>query len=86
MRRVSGHRKYTRSDLDLIFQIKELLYTKKFTIAGAKKYLLGLKKKIVTNADDKEQVNLHREITQTNQSLNLTTIKSELEEILNILK
>ena len=39
-RRVSGHRKYTKNDIMLVLQIKELLYTKKFTIGGAKKFLL----------------------------------------------
>ena len=38
-RRVSGHRKYTKKDIDLILRIKELLHEKKYTIQGAKKYL-----------------------------------------------
>jgi DNA-binding transcriptional MerR regulator len=35
----SGQRLYRRKDLDEILKIKHLLYEKKFTIPGAKKYL-----------------------------------------------
>ena len=34
-----GQRLYTKKDLDAIFTIKNLLYEKRFTIDGAKKYL-----------------------------------------------
>ncbi len=34
-----GQRLYTKRDLDAIFTIKKLLYEKRFTIDGAKKYL-----------------------------------------------
>jgi DNA-binding transcriptional MerR regulator len=35
----SGQRLYKRRDIELILQIKHLLYQKKFTIAGARRYL-----------------------------------------------
>jgi len=35
----SGQRLYRKSDIELILKIKHLLYEKKFTIQGAKKYL-----------------------------------------------
>ncbi|MGO8814404.1 MAG: MerR family transcriptional regulator [Terriglobia bacterium] len=35
----SGHRLYRRKDVDLIFQIRRLLYQKGFTIEGARRYL-----------------------------------------------
>ncbi len=38
-RRTSGHRRYTRRDLENVFRIKELLYQKRLTLAGAKKSL-----------------------------------------------
>ncbi|MGQ0643975.1 MAG: MerR family transcriptional regulator [Elusimicrobiota bacterium] len=38
-RRGSGHRKFTRRDVEAILQIKELLYDRRFTITGAKKFL-----------------------------------------------
>lgn len=36
-RRYSGHRKFTRADIDLINRIKFLIIEKKFTLEGAKK-------------------------------------------------
>jgi DNA-binding transcriptional MerR regulator len=35
----SGQRLYTRKDIELILKIKNLLYEKKFTIPGARRYL-----------------------------------------------
>jgi len=40
-RTLSGHRLYRQSDLDLILQIKQLLYERKFTIEGARYHLKG---------------------------------------------
>lgn len=36
----SGHRIYKRRDVEMVFRIKELLYERGFTIAGARKQLL----------------------------------------------
>lgn len=35
----SGHRLYRREDIEMIFEIKRLLYDEGFTIAGARKHL-----------------------------------------------
>ena len=35
----SGQRLYKKSDIEIILEIKDLLYQRKFTIAGAKRYL-----------------------------------------------
>jgi DNA-binding transcriptional MerR regulator len=35
----SGHRLYRRQDVELVMEIKRLLYAKGFTISGARKYL-----------------------------------------------
>ncbi|GBE06508.1 merR family regulatory protein [bacterium BMS3Abin10] len=37
----SGQRVYTRKDVELILQIKKLLYQEKYTIAGVKKKFSG---------------------------------------------
>jgi len=37
----SGQRLYRKSDVELILKIKDLLYNKKFTIPGARRYLSG---------------------------------------------
>ena len=40
LRRESGQRRYTQSDLHTVEKIKKLLYEKKYSIAGAKKQLM----------------------------------------------
>ncbi len=35
----SGHRVYKKKDVEMVFKIKELLYERGFTIAGARKQL-----------------------------------------------
>ncbi|TAM82769.1 MAG: MerR family transcriptional regulator [Acidobacteria bacterium] len=37
----TGHRLYRRPDVEMIFEIKRLLYDKGFTIEGARKHLAG---------------------------------------------
>ncbi len=38
-RTASGQRSYTRKDIETIIEIKHLLYDKKFTLEGARRYL-----------------------------------------------
>ena len=38
-RTASGQRSYTRKDIETILEIKHLLYDKKFTLEGARKFL-----------------------------------------------
>ncbi|MBI5623229.1 MAG: MerR family transcriptional regulator [Elusimicrobia bacterium] len=40
----SGHRRYTRADLETILWVKELLESRKFTFAGARRALLDRKR------------------------------------------
>ena len=42
VRTKSRHRLYRRKDLDIIFEIKRLLYEEQYTIAGARKKLDGI--------------------------------------------
>jgi len=35
----AGHRLYRRKDVEMVFEIKRLLYEKRFTIEGARKFL-----------------------------------------------
>jgi len=37
----SGHRLYRREDIETVFEIKRLLYEEGFTIAGARRHLVG---------------------------------------------
>jgi DNA-binding transcriptional MerR regulator len=41
----NDQRRYRQTDIDLIFDIKELLYNQKFTIAGARKRIRDLRSK-----------------------------------------
>jgi DNA-binding transcriptional MerR regulator len=65
----SGQRLYRRNDVELILDIKHLLYDKKFTIPGAKKHL-GAKTRGKTKKPFTEVIN---------------EIRQELEEIRNLL-
>lgn len=78
-RRDSGQRKYRRKDVNLVLRIKELLHDKKFTIAGAKRFLLdeykkGPKQLNMAFAEDSAAIET------------LRTIKKELTDITKLLK
>ncbi|MEK7381910.1 MAG: MerR family transcriptional regulator, partial [Elusimicrobiota bacterium] len=36
-RKAGGHRRYTRTDLELILEIKDLLHKRRMTVAGARR-------------------------------------------------
>jgi len=68
-----GTRRYTQKDIDVVIQIKDLLYSQKFTIAGARRYL--------SEAHDKSPVSISKE------ELPLANyITRELSEILALLR
>ena len=51
-----GTRKYSKSDIELILYLKDLLYTRKFTIAGARKELETREATVVsTQSSDEDQ-------------------------------
>jgi DNA-binding transcriptional MerR regulator len=81
-----GQRTYTRTDVELILHIKQLLYEERFTVAGAKKRLAEehaasqppAEPVVVLDTEAGEQVeSLRRLLAQT---------RRELEEILTLLK
>jgi DNA-binding transcriptional MerR regulator len=47
----SGHRLYRRKDVEMIFEIRRLLYGKGFTIAGARKHLASQEKNAAEQTD-----------------------------------
>ena len=73
----AGNRTYRQKDIDLILDIKDLLYNKKFTIEGART--------MIKSKDP--DLNLGTPIGGLNekQKLILNKIKSELNSILNII-
>jgi len=72
----SGHRLYRRKDVELIFQIRKLLYEKGFTIEGARRHLASNAKAPV------EQKTLFQTSVDMKQ---LKAIKQELHAVLTML-
>jgi DNA-binding transcriptional MerR regulator len=56
----SGQRLYKRHDIEIILQIKDLLYDRKFTIAGAKRYLQQHRKESKLASDDSQPLTLEQ--------------------------
>ena len=79
----AGNRTYRQSDIDLILYIKDLLYTKKFTIEGARYQLAtekdGKKEDVAAPVESVQQAAPARKET-------LLKIKQELETLLEILR
>ena len=73
----AGNRTYRQKDIEVILNIKELLYRKKFTIDGARAVLQG-KDKIVSVTKDSNSIS-------GNQKVVLSKIKKNLEDILIII-
>ena len=72
----SGHRAYRRRDVEMVLEIKRLLYEKGFTIEGARRQLAHPGK------DSAEQKDLFR---LTVNGTEIKAIKRELQSILTIL-
>ena len=79
----AGNRTYRQSDIDLILYIKDLLYTKKFTIEGARNQLAtekdGKKEDVAAPVESVQQAAPARKET-------LLKLKQELETLLEILR
>jgi len=79
----AGNRTYRQSDIDLILHIKDLLYTEKFTIEGARYQLStekdGKKEDVFAPVEGVQQTLPARKET-------LLKIKQELETLLEILR
>lgn len=82
----TGQRLYRRKDVELILEIKHLLYEKRFTIEGARKAIEARGKAVPATkrshkAAECEQANLF-----AMSAPDLSAIRRELETILSILK
>jgi DNA-binding transcriptional MerR regulator len=82
VRKNSGRRKYRREDVELVFKIKDLLHNQKYSIEGAKKYLIGDKRRKRKDAQDTLELNLEC----IPDSKFLQNIRDELKCILKLLK
>ena len=68
----TGHRVYRKKDVETLLRIKELLYERGFTIAGARKQLSMKTLRPKKTAPSREQI--------------LTQVRDELRDILTILE
>ena len=78
----AGNRTYRQSDIDLILYIKDLLYTKKFTIEGARNQLAMEKD---SKKADAAPVEIVQQAAPASKET-LLKIKQELETLLEILR
>ena len=86
-----GHRLYRRKDVELVLEIKRLLYEKRYTIEGARKYLESRAREGASHklpdaiakaaAAGESQGDLFR-----NPGAALEEIRKELKEILTLLR
>jgi DNA-binding transcriptional MerR regulator len=70
----AGNRVYRPEDLKLLMRIKELLYERRFTIAGARRRLLDERK-------DPETPQVEIGFAEADRRLALAEVKSELRKI-----
>ena len=84
----AGNRNYRKSDIDLINEIKDLLYDRRFTIKGAKQYLKDKVKQSSDKTVNKEQISTIKEKVIKLTAADLKTlkrIKSGLEDLLKLI-
>ncbi len=95
----TGHRLYRRKDVEMVLEIKRLLYEKRFTIEGARKWMEQKPKPTVVAKSPKsekkqqqqrrEQAELFPELApppSAGNSVNLDPIRKELRAILDLLR
>jgi DNA-binding transcriptional MerR regulator len=81
-RRDSGQRKFTQKEVDAILRIKDLLYDKRFTIAGAKRFL----KQETRRGSAQLRLDLGETPSASKTLDSLRSIRKDLEEALRLLK
>ncbi|SRR5579884_909252 len=88
----AGHRLYRRKDVELVLEIKRLLYEQRFTIEGARKILEARPKSEAARSAAKPSraragnpVRRQRDLFDGSDGL-LDAVRKELREILRILK
>jgi len=81
----TGHRLYRRKDVELVLEIKRLLYDKRFTIEGARKALESAKPKRGTPKAEPVVARQQGELFAGASPLFFQELKRELNEILRLL-
>ncbi|MEW6116312.1 MAG: MerR family transcriptional regulator [Nitrospirota bacterium] len=75
----SGQRIYTKADIDLILQIKKLLYEEKYTIDG-------VRRRFGDPAGEPETVTPPVEVTEREQQTERPVVSADAEKILTLVK
>lgn len=73
-RRSSGHRRYSRSDLEAALRVKDLIQRRRMTLAGARKALLGARRQDAPEETGKDLPGETRRV--------LREVRQELKNIL----
>ena len=81
-RRESGQRKFTQREVDTILKIKELLYEKRITIAGARKIMKQESRRGVAQL----KLDLGDALSASRTLDTLRSVRKDLEEALRLLK
>jgi DNA-binding transcriptional MerR regulator len=81
----AGNRTYRKKDIDIINNIKELLYDKKFTIEGARNQLAITPKIADSKDNDAAEEKNKATVTSTKDSSVLLEVRDQLKSILDII-
>jgi len=79
-----GHRLYRRKDVELVLEIKRLLYEKRYTIEGARKYLESRNREAPLKANGGKSSRSQGDLFVSTPVLE--EIRKELIEILELLR
>jgi len=78
-----GHRLYRRKDVELVLEIKRLLYDKRYTIEGARKYLDSRSREVAAHPAGKQP--RVQPVLFDDAGPAFDAIRKELNEILQLL-
>ena len=79
-----GHRLYRRKDVELVLEIKRLLYDKRYTIEGARKFLDSRPRELAAKTEGAKSARPQPELF-ADFAPALDVIRKELSEILQLL-
>jgi DNA-binding transcriptional MerR regulator len=83
----TGHRLYRRKDVELVLEIKRLLYEQRFTIEGARKFLDTRGKSEAPRAEKAAKASAsQRDLFQDASASLIDTVRKELRALAEILK
>ena len=93
----TGHRLYRRKDVEQVLEIKQLLYEKRFTIEGARKYLEGKAKggtgkttggeaSVRSRRGKQAKAKAQTGLFENPEAPALDVVRKELQDILSLLK